>query len=112
MVEELFVSYETAKKLKEKGFDSVWRYNYWLLSPLRNMIPTQTQLDHDIMFGDKYYECYHETHPNDILIPAPIYQQVVDWFREKHNIMIHVEKSINPENYYPVVNNDSHKFNP
>jgi len=59
-MKHLFVPYELALKLKEKGFDE-----YCL----------RTQWDFDIT-------------QSRVNIGLPLYQQVIDWFRESHGIMI------------------------
>ncbi len=73
-MKHLFVSYETAKLLKEKGFnDDSWGfYNDRLDNP------------EELRFHNKPTNgwIYH-------LYSAPLYQQVIDWLREKHNIEIH-----------------------
>ncbi len=66
-MENLFVPYEIAKQLKEKGFDAETLAHY-----INN-----TEL---LIIRNNYM---HENH-----IKAPLYQQVVDWFREKHNTSI------------------------
>jgi predicted ATP-grasp superfamily ATP-dependent carboligase len=69
-MENLFVPYEIALKLKEKGFDEPSLAYY--------------DKDKDFIIGIL----------NNIglkrFISAPLYQQVVDWFREKHKIVIYV----------------------
>lgn len=106
----IFVPYEIALELKNKGYNHVWRYNYYLLSPLLEMTPTQTELNHEIIFGDKYYESYSERHPDDILVPSPMYQQVVDWFREKYNIHIEISTSGLPGKYKVFIPGTEHGF--
>lgn len=71
-MENLFVSYEIAKQLKEKGFNEpcLGYYNDHLNSPKLRIRQTE---------GNQYF---------DQLYLAPIYQQVVDWFREKHNLHV------------------------
>jgi hypothetical protein len=83
-MKELFVSYKLAKVLKEKGFDEECiAYQNKDGTPqvgsileVYNVILTRN--------GNKNYDT----------IPVPLYQQVIDWFREKHKINI-------IDNYYP-----------
>ncbi len=65
-MKKLFVSFEIAKHLKEKGFDEEclahWNGGFKLSGQ-------QLKLSETIM-------------------KAPLYQQVIDWFREKHKIFL------------------------
>lgn len=73
-----FVTYEIALRLKELGFDEecICRYNSY--GALKHCISgTNPDIDDYISFN-KY----------DDRLLAPLYQQVIDWFREKHNIDI------------------------
>jgi len=75
-MKHLFVSYEIALQLKEKGFDEDCFGFY-------NNADGNVWIKHEI--------------PNDIKeiytgdIAAPLFQQVVDWFREKHDLHISIE---------------------
>jgi hypothetical protein len=70
-----FVSYEIALKLKELGFDeSCFTYYYELTSNLR------THLGVDINNAWTY-----SGNKKLGFTLAPLYQQVFRWFREKHN---------------------------
>ena len=79
-LKHLFVPYELAVKLKEKGFneDCFGYYSgdnpYGELPNKLNIIKCKQQESIDDLAG----RCL-----------APIYQQVVDWFREKHNLHIY-----------------------
>lgn len=85
-MKELFVNYEIAKQLKEKGFAEECLAYY------------------HIAFGltveRKVKENLSGTGTETL---APLYQQVVDWFREKHKI--HIEMSYDP---YHVLKKDNH----
>ena len=78
-MKHLFVPYELALKLKEKEFNESCFQVYD--SPY-SMIP----------------DC--EAGNNSTNVDAPLYQQVQDWFREKHNIHIWVRKSNNSELFF------------
>ena len=81
-MKEQFVTYEIALKLKELGFDEECFGRYE---------------------GTDYYlekwngvklEPTHTTSQNTFswqLASTPLWQQVIDWFREKHNIWIQIE---------------------
>jgi len=70
-MKDLFVPYELAVKLKEKGFNHVC-IKYWI--------------EHDnklfLSNGLSQYEI------NQVNILAPLWQQVIDWLREYHMVNI------------------------
>mgnify|MGYP003419220078 CR=1 FL=1 len=73
-MENLFVSYEVAKKLKEKGFDEgclAWYDSF------------DNKL-HTWRVGDALV---HPMYIPDSIV-APIHKQVIDWFLDKHFILI------------------------
>lgn len=84
----LFVPYEIALKLKEKGFDEPCLAEYiddevfTLHRQFINEHPTK----------DESFITHTNTKPNWIKehfkCSAPLYQQVIDWLREKHNEVI------------------------
>jgi len=45
-------------------------------------------------------------------IPIPLYSQAFRWVREKYDLFTHIEKGENPKNFYPIIDNVSHKYNP
>lgn len=71
MITEDYVSFETAKLLKEKGFDESIQYFYKFDSKelYRGTAFTNTQI------GDKFYN-------------APTLQMAMKWLREVHNLCI------------------------
>lgn len=73
-IKDLFVSYEIAKKLKEKGFNEPC---------LAYTVTDNIRGDQTEMFKDGAILRNSETP----VTTAPLYQQVVDWFREEHNII-------------------------
>src|SRR5690606_21849624 len=76
-MKHLFIPYEIALKLKEKGFDEPclgWYTNDTGIELRRFDLRMSTCKN-----SDKTY-CEGVT--------APLYQQVIDWFREKKNIHI------------------------
>ena len=72
-MEHLFIPYELALKLKEKGFDEPCFTKY---------------LDENKKLAHNYL--YYLDHNAIGQINAPLYQQVIDWFRDKHKISIMV----------------------
>jgi hypothetical protein len=80
-MKEQFVSYEIALKLKELGFDEHCLGIY-----------VSQQLNPYLMYSSQH-DVFMATNNDGIL--APLWQQVIDWFREKHNVDI----CINPVRY-------------
>lgn len=80
-MKHLFVPYELALKLKEKGFDEqcLACYNldrYFFIRHIGNCLG-----------ADDYTN--NTNIPDDYgIFSAPLYQQVIDWFREKHKILV------------------------
>lgn len=68
-MKHLFVPYELAVKLKEKGYKEYCLAHYTLVGRL--LIVRQT--------GSTYQG----------VILAPLYQQIIDWFSEEHNIELY-----------------------
>lgn len=83
-MKHLFVSYELALKLKEKGFDESCFAFY-------NKFGLCRYMDSDKDWNSVFSQCLKNS---DITIPdsytAPLYQQVIDWLREKHSIWIEI----------------------
>jgi hypothetical protein len=89
---EQFVPYEIALKLKEKGFDDKCIAYYTADTHQLSLVHGYGEL----MFADYVYlgnvvKC----------VPCPLYQQVFQWFREKHGIVCTIILGQNPQNYYP-----------
>ena len=71
-MKEQFVTYEIALKLKELGFDESCFGYYGIQNEIK-------------------YEISYNSDPNlqkRKFISAPLWQQVIDWFREKYDIVI------------------------
>lgn len=64
-----FVTYEIALKLKELGFNELCLAQYFIKSC--NLI---TEKDFSVVY--------------DNMLNAPLWQQVIDWFRVKYNVLI------------------------
>ncbi len=67
-MQKLFIPYELAVIAKEKGFDEPCIAVY--------------------LEDKKLYLCGYSNKTNGTL--TPLYQQIIDWFREKHNTVINV----------------------
>lgn len=95
-----FVSYEIAKELKELGFDEE------CLAYFLNSYDTADELDNikfneknhiEFKIGSYKYLNIQDVLNSSIFIICPLYQQVIDWFREKHNLHLSFEEQ--PINY-------------
>ena len=88
MIEEAYVSFETAKLLKDKGFDESCRYYY-----VNNG---------NLMFTEEYLhnsEIKYGTYPGCVCT-APTQQMAMRWLREAHNIFIEIGTSIDLNGNY------------
>lgn len=81
MIQEAYVSFETAKLLKEKGFDcccNVWYSEY--TSQYGDGKYISIEFDNHNKFNENYkFVCF-----------APTIQMAMKWLREKHNLHIGV----------------------
>lgn len=107
----LFVPYEIALALKEMGFDEpcIGSYEDNKLSPPPVLhVSYSNQPINTSMWKEEYVETYKKRpkmfegkEPKNSKMPqwkvaAPLYDQVIDWFIEKHKMDI----LISPDNYY------------
>jgi hypothetical protein len=76
-MENQFITYEIAKQLKDLGFDEPCLACYTAAETIQYPIGVS-------------YDCQERTYYLSGGILAPLYQQVVDWFIEKHNLHIQV----------------------
>ncbi len=90
-MKHLFVPYEIAKLLRKKAFDEPCLANYYKeSSKMGNLVPYRGYPDE----GDEdtnFSTSLNSESPSNTWIAAPLYQQVIDWFREKHGIHIRVD---------------------
>lgn len=90
-MKKLFVPYDIALTLKEKGFNE-------------QCLDFYSNENNCLFYNDKINE--DNIHIGQGLA-APIYQQVVDWFREKHNIIINIDYDSKEYFYiFTFINND------
>ena len=87
-MKHLFVPYELAVKLKEKGFNETTLTYYKEDGSFQNNIVCTTE----VTFWNL---------PNCKEISAPLYQQVVDWFRDKNGLHISADWLPNIKKYAP-----------
>lgn len=82
-MEEQFCTYEIALALKELGFNEKC-FGYYKTKLCDNDTPTLNILECNYNSG-KYITLPEEFHTD-----APLWQQALDWFREKHKIDIDI----------------------
>jgi hypothetical protein len=94
-MQHLFVSHQIALLAKEKGFDEPC-FAYWNDSILLYQFPKNS------WHG---YEDIEQINFNvdEEDIAAPLYQQLIDWFREEHKIEIYCLKQIEENEYGGIV---------
>lgn len=91
---EDFVTFELAKKLKEKGF--ACKYPFAMYNELGSYCPLTTSSDYVTCESGYKYRCYYDYNDfdeNDLI--APTISQVLKWLREKE---ISVEPLSTPYN--------------
>ena len=84
-----FVTYEIALKLKELGFDEEC-LGYYTINNKGLLYP---------------YNMHKYIYRKDFLCVAPLWQQVIDWLREKYNLYISIEANFSKKRWYFVVGN-------
>ena len=93
MITEDYVSFETAKLLKEKGFDEETRGYY----------PIKGDATGRLMFGSEYNHNHSQ-----VQISAPTLQMAMKWLREEHKLFIFIStwrKLTNAVQYYCEIRN-------
>jgi len=80
-MKEQFVPYEIAKQLKDKGFNESCLFQYDISGAL---------CDFRISKAGGYLNIAKNKIHNAPYATAPLWQQVIDWFREKHQLLITV----------------------
>ena len=96
MITEDYVSFETAKLLKEKGFDEhCFCINYPLPEGGHHNIILPNLLNNSMIpFIDEYKFCRYK----EDFITIPTHQMAIKWLREVHNIFIDI-CTLNPSAY-------------
>lgn len=77
IIENQFVPYEMALKLKQLGFNERCVAHWWW--------PKQPSLYIDQRFANSQSQMKDGV---KILCLAPLWQQIIDWFREKHQLFV------------------------
>lgn len=81
-MKHLFIPYELAVIAKEKGFNEPCLARYDIDKTI-----SQTNIESNS-------NGFNEQVTNDnllVMVASPLYQQIIDWFREKHNVIIYVD---------------------
>ena len=91
-----FVTYEIALKLKELGFNEKCLASYYTddernydkggIYDCRRKLSSSIDFDPFKEKFDNFYINSNETY----YVSAPLWQQVIDWFKEKHNMYIEI----------------------
>ena len=89
MIEEDYVSFETAKLLKEKGFDECCHLHYHYVESFDRWFQTSEYIDR--RFKKYYYPC-------------PTLQMAVKWLREVHKIEVRVIYDNEKSSWYGACN--------
>jgi hypothetical protein len=88
-----FCTYEISLKLKELGFDEKCMATY-MLHACGDVNPFEYNLDYATKVQLHHGLCSKNSDYINDWIAAPLWQQVIDWFRDVHNLEINVFKSI------------------
>ena len=83
-MEDLFVPYEQALVLKELGFDEENILGYYIGNRIVDLVEYKFTIEY-----------YHHIE----IIPAPLYQQTLKWFRDTYNLHYIVCKNIQIDGY-------------
>lgn len=86
MITEDYVSYETAKLLKEKGFDE----------DIARVVNEEGEIDYLGSFQPSLAYLYHTWYR------CPTLQMAMKWLRKTHNIVMYITPNIEFENEYDV----------
>lgn len=96
-MKELIVSKQIAEKLKTVGYDQKTMFGYNKTGNIVAKIAITIRGSCRI-FWDKY----------DDELPAPTFQEVIDWFREEHNINCEVNHLPNISKYGVIVSDKTY----
>lgn len=100
---EDFVTFEIAKKLKEKGFTC--KYPFAMYNELGSYCPLTTSSDYVTSESGYKYRCYYDYNDfdeNDFI--APTISQVLKWLEDKKKIFLTVD--IEPMGFFFIINYD------
>ena len=96
-LDEIFVPYELAKRLKQKGFNKNCFGTYLTEHSVKEgkLYPAERDCDITPEHDDEGYENFVIIKNSDLkdvkqYLAAPMYQQVIEWLLEKHKIYIYL----------------------
>jgi len=86
-MEDLFVSYELALQLKTKGFNE----DCFTLFDEQGLLDNYWDLDNEEFIYNQSIKDLHLPKRNSETknVTAPLYDQVIEWLRDVHNIHVH-----------------------
>jgi hypothetical protein len=105
-LEKEFVPYELALRMKALGYNKPC-FGYWSTKYISSFEILEPKL-----FISENIEESALIRRREISCQAFTYSQAFRWFREKYGLLVNIEKGTNPENYFPVIGNVSHRYNP
>lgn len=88
-MEKQFVTFEIAKQLRDLGFDDPCLAWYYFDEETKSYTLNSFKQE----YGDKFDWWKYSELDSDVYVDnliAPLWQQVIDWFREKHSIEISI----------------------
>lgn len=85
-IRNLFLPYNLALLAKEKGFDEEC---FGWFQPTNGYNTVQVSWNNETPHKNSYFNI---DDPEARTIAAPLYQQIIDWFREEHNIVIEISE--------------------
>lgn len=88
-LKHLFVDYENAKKLKELGFDDPC-FAFFNEDYIDNGV---VGIGNPKNYNDFSFNKTWRRSSVDDIVSAPLTQQVIEWLREKHNIVLIIDKT-------------------
>src|SRR5688572_12501441 len=86
-MKHLFIPYPLAVIAKEKGFDEnclAWYHKYKIDDKPTDILIRYLDWKKQPAYSKK----------DESVIPAPLYQQIIDWFEEKHGLIISTDQTI------------------
>ena len=104
MIMEDFVTFEIAKKLKEKGFREKCLLHYEATGGVySNSIDTYDRPNQELDYSD-FLKCYNDDNPIG-LIDAPTISQVLRWLREEKKLYVGVtlHQYLDKSKFYPTI---------
>lgn len=90
-MKNIFLPEDLSFQLKEKGFREDC-FGYYQSKDI-------SYVEKGLKFGSAKHIGNHNIY-DDFICSAPLYQQVVDWFRDNHNLAIIVAPSLNLGKFY------------